>query len=559
MNPSRILVVEDEAIVAMEIMEHLGAAGYDAAGCAATGESALALVREHHPDLVLMDIRLKGDMDGIDAAREIRRNFHLPVIFLTAYSEDLTLERAKLAEPYGYVLKPFNGRELKSVIEIALFRHGAEEEILRLNRIYDVFSHVNQTIVHTRNPEELFSAICRLMVERGGLDMAWIGRLDSATSKVCPVAGFGCGIEAPGELGCCARGSPEEGGIPDRAVREGCLVICDRCSKVPRAPSVETSVRFGFKSCGSFPLRFQGRIYGALTICTAAPAFFREKEIELLKEVASDISFALDKIEADSQRRLAEDALREAYQSLQLMVAEAQAANIAKSRFLSNMSHEFRTPLQGVFGGAMLLIDTPLTPDQRRYVEMVKSSGEEILSIINAIFDFSNLEADVPGFEAVEVNIRAMLSELWQTMDFRAQGKGLEFIYTVDPRIPSPLYGDPDRLRQIMTILAGNAIKYTDKGSVVIRVVRASEDAASVRLSFEIADTGVGIPRKRLGDLFMPFHQLDMSNTRKHRGIGLGLAIARMIASSMGGEIGVESEEGNGSTFRFTAVLQKQQ
>ena len=186
MNPSRILVVEDEFIVSMEIKERLAAMGYLMVGSAASGEQALKLVSEHKPDLVLMDIRLHGGMDGITAAEEIHRKFNIPVIFLTAYSEDATLSRAKLAEPFGYILKPFDDRELKSAIEIALYKHQTENEMRRLNRLYDVLSQVNQAVVRGTVREELLATVCRLMVERGAMDLVWIGRMDAQSFCIAP-------------------------------------------------------------------------------------------------------------------------------------------------------------------------------------------------------------------------------------------------------------------------------------------------------------------------------------------------------------------------------------
>ncbi|MBI5558317.1 MAG: response regulator [Deltaproteobacteria bacterium] len=308
MNSYRILVVEDEAIVAMDIEARLAAMGYDLAGRGSSGEQALALTAEKRPDLVLMDIRLQGGMDGIVAAEEIRRGFHIPVIFLTAYSEDDTLERAKLAEPFGYILKPFDDRELKSAIEIALYRHQMEKELLRMNRLYDVLSHVNQAIVRLRSQDELLPAICRLVVEHGGLDLAWIGWLDAATSRIHSLAHAGnrCEILDKAEF---IAGQWEEGyGDPGRAIREGKPFVCNECdSGRCLYPDGMSPARFGFQSCASFPLRFQGRLTGVLNLCVTAPGFFQKKEIDLLEEVAFDISFALDMLEDDRQRRRLEE------------------------------------------------------------------------------------------------------------------------------------------------------------------------------------------------------------------------------------------------------------
>ena len=319
MNTCRILVVEDEGIVAMDIRDRLAGMGYQLAGHASNGELALALAERLRPDLVLMDIRLQGAMDGITAAEQLYRRLHIPVIFLTAYSEDATLERARLAEPFGYILKPFHDRDLRSAIEIALYKHQAEEEIRRLNRLYDVLSQVNQAIVRIRTPEELLRTVCRLVVERGAIDLAWVGRLDKATSEIIPTARFGDCEEILSGAGFFADNSPEGQGSPGRAIREGLPFICNDCGSGDCLyPTERSPARFGLPSCGSFPLRFKGEVCGTLTLCAAERGFFREREIELLEEVALDISFALDKMDADTQSRLTEEALRESEERFSL-------------------------------------------------------------------------------------------------------------------------------------------------------------------------------------------------------------------------------------------------
>ena len=228
----RLLIVEDEVIVALDIEDRLAALGYQLVGHALTGEGALELTRELRPDLVLMDIRLQGDMDGIAAAAEIRRRFHVPVIFLTAYSEDETLERAKLAEPYGYILKPFDDRELKSAVEIALYKHRTEEEIRHLNRRYDVLSQINQTVVRVHSREELLPEVCRVLVERGQVDLAWISWLDPDTARIEPVAGSGSHTDLLAPGGFSAAASPQGQGNPGKAVRDGVASVCN-CSRPP--------------------------------------------------------------------------------------------------------------------------------------------------------------------------------------------------------------------------------------------------------------------------------------------------------------------------------------
>lgn len=311
MNSSRILVVEDEAIVAMEIEERLTGMGYQVVGTASRGEHALELTRNLRPDLVLMDIRLQGDVDGIAAAEEILRQFRIPVIFLTAYSEEATLERAKLAEPYGYILKPFDDRELKSAIEIALYKHQAEEEIRCLNRLFDVLSQVNQSIIRFNTREELLPNICRLVVERGAIDMAWIGWFDEDSAGIKPVAYFRKHNQGLDEDALFAGPWPEDPADAGRSIRAGEPFVCNECSRdICIFPAEKRPATMGFRSCGSFPFTFQGRVSGALNLCVAESGFFRAREIELLEEVAMDISFALDKIEGDIQREQAEARVR---------------------------------------------------------------------------------------------------------------------------------------------------------------------------------------------------------------------------------------------------------
>ncbi len=321
MRPARILVVEDEFIVAKEIEMRVAAMGYHVVESTLNAEKALKLVERHLPDLVLMDIRLQGEMDGITAAEEIRRRFHLPVVFLTAYSEDSTLERAKLADPYGYIFKPFEERELKSAIEIALYKHRAEREILRLNRLYDVLSQVSQAIVRAESRDELLKRICRIMVERGAINLAWIGWLDPETARIHPVAHWGRREELLSQAVFYADGRPEEQGNPGRAILEAKPVFCNECiGGKCLYPAEFAPAHFGFNSCGSFPIRFKDRICGVLNLGIDEGGFFQEREIELLEEVSHDISFALDKLDGDARRVMAEDSLRKSEERYRLLV-----------------------------------------------------------------------------------------------------------------------------------------------------------------------------------------------------------------------------------------------
>ena len=305
MSRSRILIVEDEAIVAMDLQGRVSALGYEVVGVAATGEEALEIAERSRPDLALMDIRLAGAMDGIAAAERARDRLGLPVVFLTAYADEDTLERAKFAEAFGYLLKPFQDRELRTTIEMALYKHKTDRDLRRLTRMYAVLSQINQAIVRAASRAEILQQAARIVVEYGAYRLAWVAWRDG--DAVLPVAQGGEDKGLLRHKGAYSMTGPEAASVTGTALRTGKTCAVNYFLDDPRSELWRPRLaELGIRAAAAFPIRLRGEVCGTLSVYSGDPEAFDREAIRLFEEVTLDVSFGLDWIETQEQRRKAE-------------------------------------------------------------------------------------------------------------------------------------------------------------------------------------------------------------------------------------------------------------
>jgi len=503
----RILVVEDENIVAEEIRVRLKNLGYTIADIASSGEEAMEKVAGAHPDLVLMDIQLQEEMDGVETAKHIRANFDIPIIYLTSYADDNTLERAKITEPFGYVIKPFDERKLHSVIEIALYKNKMEKKL--------------------RESEQWFSAT-----------LTSIGDAVVATNKegkimfMNPVAETLTGWKQEEASG--------------KVVTEIFSVINEKT----RLPINLDMSSFGKEI--------------SLLIARKGTEIPIEWNISPISSDKGDITGGVLVFRDITERKQAEEALaaertllaeRVEEQTLELRNANAELAHAArlKDEFLANMSHELRTPLNTVLGMSEALQEEvygALNDRQLGALQHIEESGRHLLALINDILDLSKIGAGKLGLTITPVDVEAVCQASLRFLNQATRKKRLKVSTMFDSAVTT-IRVDERRIKQVLVNLLSNAVKFTPEGGRIGLDVEGDPEEHVVRLT--VWDTGIGIATEDVERLFQSFIQLDATLSRKYEGAGLGLSLVYHIVDMHGGSVSVESEVGKGS--RFTVSL----
>ena len=536
---ARILVVEDEGIVAEEIRSRLKRLRYEVAAVASSGEEAIKKAEETRPDLVLMDIRLRGGMDGVEAAEEIRARFDIPVIYVTAYADEATLRRAKTTEPYGYILKPFEDKELRTSIEVALYKHNIERRLRESERwLATTLRSIGDAVITTSAKGRVLFMNPVAEALTGWKDKEALGKqltevFNIVSEKTHEVA------ENPVE----------------KVIREG--IVVDLKSHILIA-------RDGRKipiDDSAAPIRDdKGKITGVVLVfydvterkrAEAELTKYRQQLEELVEERTADLRKTDELLEQEIiERKQAEKTLRELYEQERELYRQLEEEMERRVEFIRALAHELKTPLTPVVMSSQVLASAAKDETLLRLASNISRGASNLNSRIDELLDLARSEIGMLQLKPEQVDVLQLLQEVVEYVAPMPSSRGQSLTSKLPASLPL-VWCDQGRLRQSVLNLLSNAFKFTPAGGRI--TLRAKQEDAS--LVVEVKDTGPGIAEEEQQRIFNPYHRLE-SDRERLSGLGLGLALCKTLVELHGGRIWVKSRAGRGSTFGFSLPLE---
>jgi signal transduction histidine kinase/CheY-like chemotaxis protein/HPt (histidine-containing phosphotransfer) domain-containing protein/predicted hydrocarbon binding protein len=436
------------------------------------------------------------------------------------------------------------GERTKELQQEVDYRRRVEERILRQSVVLEAMNRVFRETLRSKSEEEVACMCLAVAEELTGSKFGFIGEVNQG-GRFDTIA-----MSDPGWHACRMPKSDAVAIVKDMEIRGiWGRVLKDEQSRIVNDPASSpdrTGIPEGHPPLTSFlgvPLKCAGKTIGMIGLANKESGYGLDDQ-----QNVETLSVAFVEV---LNRKRAEENLKKAKE-------EAEEANRLKSEFLANMSHEIRTPMNAIIGMTCVTLDTELTKEQQDYLNIIKESAYALLGLLDDILDLSKIEAGRVELETIDFDLRATMEGVVDTLAHRASTKGLELSCMIYPEVPTLLRGDPGRLRQVLMNLGGNAVKFTEKGEVVIRVDLQEESEDQVTFLFSVTDTGIGIPKDKQEKIFESFIQADGSATRKYGGTGLGLSISKRLVEFLGGQIGLESQPDQGSRFWFTVTFEKQ-